>query len=65
MAFSQFTHANNTIRYANLADSEWVLCENHMDFVGDGFGYGSVNMWNEQGVLLATASQTVIVRLPE
>jgi len=41
------------------------LCENHMDFVGDGFGYGSVNMWNQDGVLLATASQTIIVRMPK
>ena len=59
------TSIDNTIRYANTANSQWVLCENHMDFVGDGFGYGSVNMWNEEGVLLATASQTVIVRIPE
>lgn len=59
------TSIDNTIRYANDVESQWVLCENHMDFVGDGFGYGSVNMWNEKGELLATASQSVIVRLPE
>jgi acyl-CoA thioesterase len=59
------TSIDNTIRYATAHASEWVLCDNHMDFVGDGFGYGSVNMWNESGELLATASQTVIVRLPE
>ena len=59
------TSIDNTIRYANQSDSEWVLCENHMDFVGDGFGYGSVNMWNQDGVLLATASQTIIVRMPK
>ena len=59
------TSIDNTIRYANRAESDWILCENHMDFVGDGFGYGSVNMWTENGVLLATASQTVIVRIPE
>ena len=59
------TSIDNTIRYAVDADSEWVLCDNHMDFVGDGFGYGTVNMWSESGTLLATASQTVIVRLPE
>lgn len=58
------TSIDNTIRYAHVSDSEWVLCENHMDYVGEGFGYGSVNMWSESGQLLATASQTVIVRLP-
>jgi len=56
------TSIDNTIRYASAKDSSWVLCENHMDYVGEGFGYGSVNMWSEQGELLATASQTVIVR---
>tara|TARA_R110002073_G_scaffold4917_9_gene31056 strand:+ start:7558 stop:8361 length:804 start_codon:yes stop_codon:yes gene_type:complete len=65
-ALGQMAHCtsiDNTIRYASGADSNWVLCENHMDYVGEGFGYGSVNMWNEQGQLLATASQTVIVRV--
>ena len=63
--FMSCTSIDNTIRYANQANSDWVLCENHMDFVGDGFGYGSVNMWNQDGVLLATASQTIIVRMPK
>jgi acyl-CoA thioesterase-2 len=58
------TSIDNTIRYAHVTDSEWVLCENHMDYVGEGFGYGSVNMWSQDGSLLATASQTVIFRLP-
>lgn len=67
-ALGQIAHCtsiDNTIRYATAKSSKWVLCDNHMDFVGEGFGYGSVNMWNESGDLLATASQTVIVRLPE
>ncbi len=56
------TSIDNTIRIAQRADSDWVLCDNHIEHVGDGFGYGVVNMWNEDGVLLATASQTMIVR---
>ena len=60
-----YTSIDNTIRYANDVPSERILCDNHMDFVGDGFGYGSVNMWSDTGSLLATARQTVIVRLPE
>ena len=56
------TSLDNTIRFANHAETEWVLCENIIDFVGNGFGYGHVRMWSESGVLMATASQSMIVR---
>ena len=59
------TSLDNTIRIANRRPSEWVLCDNRMEFVGDGFGYGSVHMWSEDGVLLATGSQSLIVRFPD
>ncbi len=56
------TSLDNTIRFANRAHSDWILCENTIEFVGHGFGYGNVNMWSDSGVLLATASQSFIVR---
>ena len=56
------TSLDNTIRFANPASTEWVLCENIIDFVVNGFGYGHVRMWSETGVLMATASQSMIVR---
>lgn len=56
------TSLDNTIRIANRAPSEWVLCENRIDHVGNGFGYGNVRMWSDSGSLLATASQSFIVR---
>jgi len=59
------TSLDNTIRIANRHSSEWVLCDNRMEFVGNGFGHGTVHMWSEDGVLLATGSQSLIVRLPE
>jgi acyl-CoA thioesterase len=59
------TSIDNTIRYANRDMTDWVLCDNRMEFVGNGFGYGTMHMWSEQGKLLATASQTMIVRTPE
>lgn len=59
------TSLDNTIRIANRVPTDWVLCENHMEFVGDGFGYGRMNMWSQDGVLLATASQSIIVRTPK
>jgi hypothetical protein len=32
---------------------------------GNGFGHGTVHLWSEDGLLLATGSQSVIVRMPE
>jgi acyl-CoA thioesterase len=59
------TSLDNTIRFATRRETEWVLCDNRMTFVGNGFGHGVVHLWSEDGVLLATGSQSLIVRLPE
>jgi acyl-CoA thioesterase len=67
-ALGRVTHCtsiDNTIRFANLGPSEWILCDNRIEFIGHGFGYGSVNMWSQTGELLATASQSMIVREPD
>jgi acyl-CoA thioesterase len=58
------TSLDNTIRFGTLEETEWVLCDNRMEYVGDGFGFGTVHLWSQSGVLLATASQSMIVRLP-
>ncbi len=66
-AFGKVMHCtsiDNTIRYANRQATEWVLCENNLEFVGNGFGYGTMHMWSQKGVLLATANQSMIVRTP-
>jgi acyl-CoA thioesterase len=66
-ALGQLAHCtslDNTIRFANRRPTEWVLCDNRMEFVGNGFGHGTVHLWSQDGVLLATGSQSVIVRLP-
>jgi len=59
------TSLDNTIRFAGPTASEWVLCDNRMEFAGNGFGHGSAHLWNERSQLLATASQSMIVRAPE
>ncbi len=57
---------DNTIRFADPVDDPdgWVLLENSAEFVGNGFGIGRCRMWSESGRLLATASQSMSVRLP-
>ena len=60
------TSLDNAIRFARRdVETDWVLCDNRMTYVGDGFGYGDVHLWSRDGVLMATASQSMIVRLPE
>lgn len=59
---------DNTIRLAapieDGAGDEWVLLENQVDHVGNGFAHTSCRMWSTDGQLLALASQTVTVVSP-
>ena len=54
---------DNTLRVARTVPTEWVLMDIRVHVVERGFGHGLVHMFAEDGVLLATASQSVIVRL--
>lgn len=54
---------DNTIRIARPVPSEWVLLDIRVHAVANGFGHGLVHQWSEDGTLLATASQSAIVRL--
>lgn len=58
------TSLDNTIRFGRLEPAPWVLCDNRMEYAGNGFGRGTVHLWSESGTLLATASQSMIVRDP-
>jgi acyl-CoA thioesterase len=53
---------DNTLRVARLVPTEWVLLDIRIHAVANGFGNGAVLLWSESGELLATASQSTIVR---
>ena len=53
---------DNTLRVAHLVPTEWVLLDVRVHAVERGFGHGLVHMFAEDGTLLATASQSCIVR---
>jgi len=53
---------DNTLRVARLVPTEWVLLDIRVHAVGRGFGHGLVHMFAEDGTLMATASQSCIVR---
>jgi acyl-CoA thioesterase II len=54
---------DNTLRVVRLEPTEWVLCDIRIQAVVDGYGHGAAHLWSESGALLATASQSMSVRL--
>jgi acyl-CoA thioesterase II len=54
---------DNTLRVGRVVATEWVLADIQIDFVSKGFGHGRVNLWAEDGTLLATASQSTLLRM--
>lgn len=54
---------DNTLRVYRLVPTEWVLLDIRVQAVAHGFGHGAVHLWAEDGTLLATASQSTIVRM--
>lgn len=53
---------DNTLRVVTLVPTEWVLVDIRVHAVDRGFGHGLVHMFAEDGTLLATASQSCILR---
>ncbi len=54
---------DNTLRVARVVETEWVLVDISVETVQQGFGHGHVYLWSEDGTLMATASQSALVRL--
>lgn len=53
---------DNTLRVLRLVPTDWVLLDIRVHGVERGFGHGLVHMFAEDGTLMATASQSCIVR---
>jgi acyl-CoA thioesterase len=53
---------DNTLRVCALVPTEWVLIDVRVHAIARGFGHGRVELWAEDGTLLATASQSCVVR---
>lgn len=54
---------DNTIRYCTLTPSEWVLCDIAIESIASGIAHGSMQLFAENGALLAIASQSMILRV--
>ncbi len=56
---------DNTIRMVSTVQTDWVLLDIRIDAISNGFGHGVVHLWAQDGTLLATASQSTILRYHE
>jgi len=56
------TSLDNTLRVARLVPTDWVLLDIRIHAVNRGFGHGLVHMFATDGTLLATGSQSCVVR---
>jgi len=54
---------DNTLRMVQLKPTEWVLCDIRIHALIGGYGQGIAFLWSQDGDLLATASQSIGVRL--
>jgi acyl-CoA thioesterase len=54
---------DNTIRMVQVEPTEWVLCDMRLHALVDGYAQGVVFLWSEKGTLLATASQSMAIKL--
>jgi acyl-CoA thioesterase len=41
---------------------DWILCDLQIDSIEGGYGHGHMHMFDETGALVATASQSMLVR---
>ena len=54
---------DNTLRIHRLVPTPWVLCDIRIGGAARGFGHGAIYMFAADGTLLASGSQSVILRL--
>ncbi len=54
---------DNTLRMVQIRPTEWVLCDIRIDALVGGYAQGIAYLWSQDGHLLATASQSIGVRL--
>jgi acyl-CoA thioesterase-2 len=54
---------DNTIRFARSVPTQWVLADIRIHAASQGFVHGRVHMFADDGTLLATASQSMILRV--
>lgn len=55
---------DNTLRICRIVPTDWLLCDVRVSAAARGFGHGAIYMYATDGTLMASGSQSVILRLP-
>ena len=53
---------DNTIRFGRIEPTEWILCDVRIEMLHHGIAHGIMHLYSPDGLLMASASQSVIVR---
>ncbi|MCD2317215.1 thioesterase family protein [Sphingomonas sp. IC-11] len=53
---------DNTLRIARIVPTDWVLCDVKISAADRGFGHGAIHMFAEDGTMMASGSQSAILR---
>lgn len=53
---------DNTMRIAKIVPTEWVLCDVWISAAARGFGHGAIHMFAEDKTMIASGSQSAILR---
>lgn len=53
---------DNTLRVARIVPTDWVLCDVRISAAARGFGHGAIHMFAEDGTMMASGSQSAILR---
>lgn len=54
---------DNTVRFRKIVPTNWVLCDIQIQGIHGGFVHGQMQLFSENGELMATASQSLILRV--
>ena len=57
------TSLDNTIRFVAQHRTEWLLVEIAVHAVQNGIGHGEVRIFAQNGALIATGSQSLVLRI--
>ncbi len=53
---------DNNLRIRKIVPTHWVLCDVQAQAAARGFGHGHMRLYAEDGTLMATASQSIVLR---
>jgi acyl-CoA thioesterase len=53
-----------TVRVASSAHSSWTLLQTRIEATGDSLGFGTADIWSEDGVFLGSTAQTLALVRP-